>query len=121
MNKKTIGEEVELTLLDNPKNETQVKEKTQKIVLRVIVIGVLFALLVFGYIFKFSANYYPKFFSCKFTGIFSASNYYNANSCDLIIIKPYKNISEAKKGDIVFFSTNIEEGSGKLVNIDGNV
>lgn len=121
MNKKTRREVVELTLLDDPKNETQVKDKTQKIILRVVLIGILFALLIFGYIFKFSAGYYPKFFSYKFTGVFNSSNYYNVDNCDLIIIKPYKNTANIEEGDIVFFSTNIEEGSGKLVNIDNDV
>jgi len=120
MNKKKRREVLELSLLENPKMETQVKERTYKIVLRVVFISVLFLLLISGYVFQFSSNLVPKLGN-YFVGTFNASNFYDANNCDLILIKKYDKKTDAKIGDVVCFSNNIEKGSGKLISKSGDI
>ena len=119
MNKKERRAIVNNSLLDNPNMETQAKEKPHKIVLRTVFLVVLFALLFISYIFNFATDLYPEGLNTYCTAEFNVENHYNASSCDLIIIKPYKNINTAKAGDIICFSTNTEEGSGKLVSMAG--
>lgn len=118
MKKKERREIVNNSLLENPNMETQAKDKAYKIVLRAILIGLLFILLFVSYVLNFSVNSYPKGLNVYLTAEFDASKHYDAASCDLIVIKPYKNISDANIGDIICYVTNVEEGSGKVVAIN---
>ena len=111
----------ELSLLENPSAETQSKDNSFKIIIRAIVISLLLSLLVFGYIVKFSANSFPQWVNVKYTGTFKASNFCNVDDFDMVIVKPYKNIIEAKVGDIVCFANTIEKGSGEIVGFQGNI
>jgi len=121
MKKENKAQNSELSLLENPNSETQVKENFVKVTLRVIIITLLFVLIIFGYSIKFSASSFSGLFGNKFTGTFNASNFYDANNYDLIVTKPYQEIYDVKKGDIVCYATNLEKGSGKIVGEQGTV
>ncbi len=75
--------------------------------------------MITGFIFTFSANFYPRFFSYRYTGTLNASNFYEAKNCDLIIFEPYGDKSP-QVGDIVCYVSNVNKGSGKIVKIDYN-
>lgn len=120
MNKKERRLIINNSLLENPNMETQAKEKPHKIIFRIIFLVVLFVLLFISYMFNFATDLYPDGLSVYYTAEFDVSNHYNASSCDLIKIKPYNHISEIKNGDIVCYSTNIEDGSGKFLSISGD-
>lgn len=121
MKKKDRAKVRELSLLENPNQETQVKDKAFKVFVRVTIITLLFALLIFGYAIKFSVNSYTTFFGIKFTGTVNAKQFYKAKNCDLIVAKPYEKITDIDIGDIICYATNLEKGSGEVVSYRGGV
>ncbi len=121
MNKKSRREAIEISLLDAPNVETQVRDRPYKIVCRVIIVALLLLLLSACYVFKFSSDFYPKFFSYYVTGTFDESIFYQSNSCDLVVISPYVDINDAKEGDIICYQINTERGSGKFLGFDKDI
>lgn len=119
--KKNNAQENEKSLLDNSKNETQVKEKPYKIALRVLIILVLSIFMVASFMLVFSGQTYIHFGDKKYQGTFDASNYYETKNCSLVVIESYNNLSDAKDGDIVFFNSATEKGSALFKSFDGNV
>lgn len=119
--KKNKSQENEKSLLDNPKNETQVKEKPYKIALRVLIILVLSVFMVMSFMLVFSGQTYINFGARKFQGTFNASNYYKTENCSLVVIEEYKSLFDAKEGDVVFFNSATEKGSALFKSYDGNV
>ncbi len=109
------------SIVKQPKDETQVKDKPYKIALRVIFLVFLFALLITSYVFCFSSKMYPQFMSYKLDGVLTTNDYYGAKPLELIVISPYENPYLAEEGDIVCYSTNVERGSGKLLMVEQNM
>jgi len=110
-----------LNLLENPNMETQVKDKPYKVIFRIIIILVLFSLLVSGYLFKFSIDLFPPYFSSYCTGTFDASNFYGAKDYDLIVFEKYSTKTDVSVGDIVIYSSNLGKGSGKVTKYDHGI
>ncbi len=121
MKKKERREIIQQSLLENPNMETQVKDKPYRLVLRVLAILLLFSVIIFGYLSKFTINFFPNYFSHYCTGTFNADNFYKANDCDLIVFDRYKEISDIKVGDIVVYSSNLGKGSGRVLKNDHGV
>ena len=109
---------VNKSLLENPDMETQANFSPYIIFLHAFILIILFSLLVMGYVLLFSPSKRATFSSKVYEGSFKEDVYYNADSCDLVVIKVYKDSRLAKKGDIVAYATNIEKGSGVLLSID---
>ncbi len=105
----------------NIAKETQVKDSRGKVVVKFLVLALLLALLTISYIFCFYRSLYPGFLKYKLDGTFDARHYFGASATDLVVIEPYKNVFDAQTDDIVCFYTSAYRGSGKLLNIDGNV
>ena len=115
---KENNEAIEVSLLDGPDVETQVREKPFKIAARIVAILVLFILLIASYVLKFSVDLYPDSVDKFYISSFKTESFYQTKSCDLIVVRPYENVKDAKVGDIIFYSSNIEKGSAKLVAFD---
>ena len=118
---KENNEAIEVSLLDGPDVETQVKEKPFKIAARIVAILVLFILLIASYVLKFSVDLYPDSVDKFYISSFKTESFYQTKSCDLIVVRPYENVKDAKVGDIIFYSSNIEKGSAKLVAFDNDI
>lgn len=121
MDKKSRREAIELSLLDGPNRETQVKDRPVKIVGRVLLLILLFGILITCYIFKFSSILYPRFFSYYLVSDFNTTSYYKVDSCDLVVIKPYNDISDAKEGDIICYQINSTRGSGVFLRFNQDI
>jgi len=119
--KENINQRKVSSLLDNPDMETQRKDRPSLLIVRTLVISVLIALLVIGYVFKFSLNLYPAIGDYVWTAKADASNYTNANNGDVIVIKPYQNVGQIEIGDLVCFASSNMEGSGKVVSVRNDV
>ena len=113
--------EVVQSLLENPNMETQTKDKSYRLVLRVLAILLLFVAIVFGYLSKFTVDFFPNYFSRKCTGMFNANDFYEADNYDLVVFEPYGDDADIKIGDIVVYSSNLGKGSGKVVKYDHGV
>lgn len=120
MRKKDKHQEL-VSLIYNPKTETQEKENPVKTTFRVCVVLLLFLTMFCSFLMSFSGQSCFSFKNKLLKGTFDASNYYDTKNCSLIIAKPVEKMSELKIGDEVFYSSSSETASAIFKGCNENI
>ncbi|MBQ7467124.1 MAG: hypothetical protein IJS74_03535 [Clostridia bacterium] len=118
---KTEDKKMNTSLIGSTADETQYEEKTYKKVLRAVLIVCLFSIMIFSFICVFSKHNYITFGEYNYVGVAKTDKFYQTKSCDLLEIKTQRNISEIKVGDVVYYSSNVESGSGRFTKSFNNI
>ncbi len=120
MRRKDKNEE-SVSLIDNPKTETQERQNPVKTTFRVCVVLLLFLTMFCSFLMSFSGQSCFSFKNRLFKGTFDASNYYDTKNCSLIIAKPVERVSELKVGDEVLYNSSSETASAIFKGVNENV
>lgn len=120
MRKKDKNKE-SVSLIDNPKTETQERQNPVRTTFRVCVVLLLFLTMFCSFLMSFSGQSCFSFKNKLFKGTFDASNYYDTKNCSLVIAKPVESVSELKVGDEVLYNSSSETASAIFKGVNENV
>ncbi len=112
---KNTKEKIQKRLPESTSEETQTTEKTWKRVLKVAFILCLFSAMIFSLICIFTGHKYISAGEYKYVGVMNTQKFYQAESCDMLKIKSVSDVTKLKAGDIVYYSSNVESGTGKYI------
>lgn len=118
---KKSKDEKQKGLLESTSQETQITDNPWKRIFKVVFILCLFSVLVFSLVCLFSGHKYISVGEYKYVGVMNTKAFYETESCSLLKIKTENNVSKFKIGDIVYYSSSIESGTGKYVGYTKNI
>ena len=119
--KKTEEKIKNKSLIGSTAEETQSNEVTFRNVIRAVLVILLFSVMIFSFFCVFSKHNFLIAGDYKYVGALKSEKYYDTKTFDLLKIKTQNNISQISTNDVVFYSTNIESGSGKFVSSYKNI